>query len=230
MDEPPRKTAAITATAQLNSLVGMLCSLIIQVTLVGMAQTDPNAPKLKPRASPKRSIRSTSSPLAVSGSPARQSQPRARPGPCSPGRGTRTPELPVEVGPERSSSSLPMMEKVDAESEETDFLSSARGEDGAKLSDVPRLEERCSRSVERKHSSHCAYTRGVTVSRSSTADRMVNCWEVDRIGLGSSAVSIHLHVNADWHSRFTRTKASPRSANSPSTCTAESRLGSYNPP
>lgn len=139
-------------------------------------------------------MRRTSSAFVVSGSPARQSQPRARPASWSPGRGTRTPELPTE--PERSSSSLPMMEKVDAESEETDFLSSARGEDGAKLS-----EDRRSRSVERKHSSHCAYTRGVTVSRSSTADKMVNCWEIDKTGLGSGAVSIHLDVDLmqDWN-------------------------------
>ena len=57
----------------------------------------------------------------------------------------------------------------------TDFSSRARGDS----CDVP--PSWYSTSVDRKHSSHCAYTRGVTVSKSSMADRIVNCCAVDSI-------------------------------------------------
>ena len=40
-------------------------------------------------------------------------------------------------------------------------------------------------SVDRKHSSHWAYTRGVTVSKSSTAERIVNSCDIDSIPVGS---------------------------------------------
>jgi hypothetical protein len=48
--------------------------------------------------------------------------------------------------------SEPMMEKVDAERAETDFLRRARGEGGEAMEPVGLAERR----VERKHSSHWA--------------------------------------------------------------------------
>lgn len=78
--------------------------------------------------------------------------------------------------------SLPRSEKVDADNEDTDFLSNARAAGGADASTMPELN--CT-NVDLKHSSHCAYTRDVTVCRSSTADKMVNCSETDRMGVGS---------------------------------------------
>jgi hypothetical protein len=52
--------------------------------------------------------------------------------------------------------------------------------------DEPEL--RCSRRyssrVLRKKSSHAARTRGVTLSRSSTAARMALCWALERMGRG----------------------------------------------
>lgn len=59
-----------------------------------------------------------------------------------------------------------------------DFFSTACGE----TVPLPMLVER---RVERKHSSHWAKTRGVIVSRSSIAERMVNCSWIVRMGDGS---------------------------------------------
>lgn len=104
-----------------------------------------------------------SSPVASSGRPARQSQPRSVEVvvESASARGTSTPELATEPEPERvradSRMSLPMREKVlDAVREETDFLSMARGEGGrTEESEVwARLLEWYWMSVERKHSSH----------------------------------------------------------------------------
>lgn len=88
------------------------------------------------------------------------------------------------MGPDcvRSIMSLPSSEKVDADNEDTDFLSNARAAGAADTSAVPEVNWM---SVDLKHSSHCAYTREVTVSRSSIADKMVNCSEIDRVGAGS---------------------------------------------
>lgn len=80
-------------------------------------------------------------------------------------RGTSTPELLAEPGPERvradSIMSLPMKEKVlDAVAEETDFFSRARGDGGRTYSlegsvlNAARWDDWCSINVEWKHSSH----------------------------------------------------------------------------
>lgn len=95
------------------------------------SQTDPRAPALNPRANPKRSIRSTSSPFTSSGNPARQSQPRSWELAPSAGRATRTPELPPEPDIDRfladPTTSFPRNEKVlGGASEVTDFLRSSR--------------------------------------------------------------------------------------------------------
>lgn len=150
----------------------------------GSAYTRPNATWLSPRANPTRNIWSTSWPVIPWGSPSRQSHPRLRPSFSPPG--TSTPELPMDPGPDcvRSIMSLPNMEKVDAESDDTDFFSNARAAfGGANASAVPRVYWL---TVDRKHSSHCSNTREVTVSRSSIADKIVNCWEADRMTLGSA--------------------------------------------
>ena len=111
---------------------------------------DPNnALWLKPRANPIRNNRIKSSPLVVLGSPTRQSHPRAGPVSLSPGRGTRTPELTTEVGPEPEPDcvcadpniSFPISEKVEAENDETDFFRRARGEGGAHPSGRPRVKD-----------------------------------------------------------------------------------------
>lgn len=74
----------------------------------------------------------------------------------------------------------PIRENVDAERDATDFLRTSWGEGWTVP--VPLGEVDVERRVDRKHSSHWAKTRGVTVSRSSIADRMVNCSWMDRIG------------------------------------------------
>ena len=159
---------------------------------------DYNPPKLNPRARPMRSIRMISSPLVSSDSPARQSQPRPTDaGPLMlvallsflPSRGTRTPELAADPEPDvdrvRSSMSLPINEKLldAAVVDETDFFSNVRGDGGRTYESD---EEWCSRSAERKNSSHWPYTRVATVSRSSMAERMVSCCVTVRIDVGSA--------------------------------------------
>jgi hypothetical protein len=72
-----------------------------------------------------------------------------------------------------------MRENVEADREETDFLRMA-------LAFMPEVEAEpepvAERRVERKHSSHWAKTRGVIVSRSSIAERIVNCSWTVRMG------------------------------------------------